>query len=303
MRRLRQLQEPPHRLRLRRRRPHLQRRQNNAAVKRRIRNKKKDGIPPKKVGLARAISKLGYCSRSRAAELIAAGRVKWNGVVRRDPETPVHLGKDRIEIDGQLLAETAKIYLALNKPRGVVTTASDEKGRETVYGYLPADLSWLAPVGRLDKASEGLLLLTNDSEWAAKITAPETHLDKTYHVQIGAIADEALLQNLRNGIRASDGEFLRVKNVRMLRSGGQNSWLEIVLDEGKNRHIRRILEALKIQVLRLVRGAIRPLALRDLPEGAKRALESEEKQALDRAMQKRNHNLLLSLVDENYFDL
>src|SRR5881296_2925614 len=135
MRRLRQLQEPPHRLRLRRRRPHLQLRQNNAAVKRRIRNKKKDGIPPKKVGLARAISKLGYCSRSRAAQLIAASRVRWNGAVRRDPETPVHLGKDRIEIDSQPVAKSSTIYLALNKPRGVVTTASDEKRRDTVYSF------------------------------------------------------------------------------------------------------------------------------------------------------------------------
>lgn len=253
-------------------------------MKSRIRNKKAQGASLKKVGLARALSKLGYCSRSRAAELIAAGRVKWNGMARRDPETPVHLGKDRIEIDGQPLAAPSKIYLALNKPRGVVTTAADERGRETVYEYLPADLPWLAPVGRLDKASEGLLLLTNDSEWAAHITAPETHLDKTYHVQIGAIADEALLQNLRTGIHASDDEYLRAKSVRMLRGGEHNSWLEIVLDEGKNRHIRRMLEELKIEVLRLVRVAIGPLALGNLPKGTTRALEPEEKQALDRAM-------------------
>ncbi len=253
-------------------------------MKSRIRNKKAQGASLKKVGLARALSKLGYCSRSRAAELIAAGRVKWNGMARRDPETPVHLGKDRIEIDGQPLAAPSKIYLALNKPRGVVTTAADERGRETVYEYLPADLPWLAPVGRLDKASEGLLLLTNDSEWAAHITAPETHLDKTYHVQIGAIADEALLQKLRIGIHASDGEYLRAKSVRMLRGGEHNSWLEIVLDEGKNRHIRRMLEELKIEVLRLVRVAIGPLALGNLPKGTTRALEPEEKQALDRAM-------------------
>jgi len=136
----------------------------------------------------------------------------------------------------------------------------------------------------LDKASEGLLLLTNDSEWAARITAPETHLDKTYHVQIGGIADETLLQKMCSGIRASDGEVLRVKNVRILRGGEQNSWLEIALDEGKNRHIRRMLEALKIEVLRLVRVAIGPLALGDLPKGATRALKLEEKQALDRAM-------------------
>jgi 23S rRNA pseudouridine2605 synthase len=128
------------------------------------------------------------------------------------------------------------------------------------------------------------LLLTNDSEWAARITAPETHLDKTYHVQIDAIAEESLLQQLRNGIRASDGEFLRVKSVRVLRGGERNSWLEIILDEGKNRHIRRMLEKLKIEVLRLVRVAIGPLALGDLPKGATRALQEEEKQALDRAM-------------------
>ena len=257
-------------------------------MKGRIRNKRAQASQLKKVGLARALSKLGYCSRSRAAELIAAGRVKWNGAVRRDPETPVHLGKDRIEIDGQQAARSSTIYLALNKPRGVVTTAADEKGRETVYSLLPENLPWLAPVGRLDKASEGLLLLTNDSEWAARVTAPETHLDKTYHVQINSIADEILLETLRNGIRASDGEFLRVKTVRMLRQGEHNSWLEIILDEGKNRHIRRMLEHLKIEVLRLVRVAIGPLVLGDLAKGAARILDEKEKQALDRAMRPRN---------------
>ena len=198
----------------------------------------------KKVGLARALSKLGYCSRSRAAELIAAGRVKLNGTLPHDPETPVHIGKDRIEMDSQPVEGSSKIYLALNKPRGVVTTAADEKNRETAYAYLPEGLPWIAPVGRLDKASEGLLLLTNDSEWAARITAPETHLDKTYHVQISAIGDEKVLQSLRNGIRTSDGEFLRLKNVRVLRKGERHSWLEMVLDEGKNRHIRRMLAEL-----------------------------------------------------------
>ena len=242
----------------------------------------------KKVGLARALSKLGYCSRSRAAELIAAGRVKLNGTLRHDPETPVHIGKDRIEIDSQPVEGGSKIYLALNKPRGVVTTAADEKNRETAYAYLPEGLPWIAPVGRLDKASEGLLLLTNDSEWAARITAPETHLDKTYHVQISAIGDEKMLQSLRNGIRTSDGEFLRLKNVRMLRQGERHSWLEIVLDEGKNRHIRRMLAELKIEVLRLVRVAIGPLTLDDLSKGATRALEQGEKQALDRAMRTTN---------------
>jgi 23S rRNA pseudouridine2605 synthase len=239
---------------------------------------------PKKVGLARALSKLGYCSRSQAAELIRAGRVKLNGAVRRNQETPTHPGVDRIEVDGAPLAASGKIYVLLNKPRGVVTTASDEKGRETVYACLPKNLPWIAPVGRLDRASEGLLLLTNDSEWAARITSPETHLDKTYHVQIGAIGGDMLLDTLRNGIRTPANDFLRVKHARVLRQGERNSWLEIALDEGKNRQIRRLLEHLHVAVLRLVRVSIGPLALGDLPKGATRELTTEEKHSLDRAM-------------------
>jgi len=239
----------------------------------------------KRVGLARALSKLGYCSRSQATELIRAGRVKLNGAVRRDPETPTHPGKDRIEVDNAPLAASEKIYLVLNKPRGVVTSASDEKGRKTVYSYLPKNLPWLAPVGRLDKASEGLLLLTNDSEWAARITTPETNLDKTYHVQIGAIIEDSLLAKLREGIRTDDAGFLRVKDVRHLRRGERNSWLEIILDEGKNRQIRRMFEQMKIEVLRLVRVAIGPLTLGQLQKGSTRQVTSEEKKALDRAME------------------
>jgi 23S rRNA pseudouridine2605 synthase len=207
-----------------------------------------------------------------------------NGVVRRDTETPVRLGKDRIEVDGEQLNATAKIYLVLNKPRGIVTTASDEKGRDTVYSLLGAELPWVAPVGRLDKASEGLLLLTNDSGWGARVTAPETHLDKTYHVQIGRIADVALLETLKNGIRTKEGDTLRVKEASPLRQGERNSWLEIILDEGRNRHVRRMLESLNIEVLRLIRVAIGPLALGDLAKGAVRPLTSGEKLALDRTM-------------------
>ncbi len=243
-------------------------------------------VPSKKAALARALSKLGFCSRAQAAQLIRAGKVRLNGVVRRDPETPVGLGKDRIEIDGQQIKAAARIYLAMNKPRGIVTTASDEKGRDTVYTLLAAELPWVAPVGRLDKASEGLLLLTNDSEWAARVTAPETHLDKTYHVQIGKIADATLLETLKNGVCTKEGETLRVKGASLLRQGERNSWLEIILDEGKNRHIRRMLESLKIEVLRLIRVAIGPLVLGALAKGAVRHLKAEEKLTLDRAMKK-----------------
>jgi 23S rRNA pseudouridine2605 synthase len=243
----------------------------------------------RKIGLARALSKLGYCSRSQAAELIRAGRVRLNGSVRRDPETPTQLERDRITVDGQTIEARKKIYLMLNKPRGVVTTASDDKGRETVYGILRRDgesLPWVAPVGRLDKASEGLLLLTNDSEWGGRIAAPETHLEKTYHVQIGVVATTDLLQLLVNGVK-SDGELLRARGATVLRSGEKNSWLEITLDEGKNRQIRRMLETLAVEVLRLVRVAIGPLALGELAKGTFRALTKEEKQALDRALRAR----------------
>jgi 23S rRNA pseudouridine2605 synthase len=235
-------------------------------------------------GLARALSKLGYCSRSQAAELIRAGRVHLNGKLRRDPEQPVDLVRDRIEVDGAEVREQQKVHLMLNKPRGLVTTASDEKGRETVYSLLDSTLPWLGPVGRLDKASEGLLLLSNDSEWAARITAPETHLDKRYHVQIDTIANKKLLEAMRTGVTTSERDFLRAKEARVLRGGERNTWLEVVLDEGKNRHIRRMLEHFQIEVLRLIRVAIGPLALGELPKGKTRALTKPEKAALDAAI-------------------
>jgi 23S rRNA pseudouridine2605 synthase len=174
----------------------------------------------------------------------------------------------------------------MNKPRGVVTTASDEKGRETVYAALKAT-PWVAPVGRLDKASEGLLLLTNDSEWGARISAPETHLDKTYHVQVGTVVDEEFLQALIRGVKTKDGEVLRAKQARRLRAGEKNCWLEIVLDEGKNRQIRRMIEAMGVEVLRLVRVALGPLYLGDLARGERRSLTAAEKRMLDRAMRGR----------------
>jgi 23S rRNA pseudouridine2605 synthase len=215
--------------------------------------------------------------------LIRAGRVRWNGEVRRDPESPVHLETDRIEADGQPVTSAEKIYCMLNKPRGMVTTASDEKGRKTVYDLLDDDLPWLGPVGRLDKASEGLLLLTNDSEWSARILEPETHLDKIYHVQVNVVADEMLAESIVKGARV-DADLLRAKSARILRGGERNSWLEIVLDEGKNRQIRRLLTARGIEVLRLVRVAIGPLVLGELAKGSVRRLSSAEKKELDRAM-------------------
>jgi 23S rRNA pseudouridine2605 synthase len=241
---------------------------------------KKDG---RKVGVARALSKLGFCSRSQGFALVRQGRVRVNGVIRRDPQFPTHLESDTIAVDGKRLEPQAHVYLMMNKPRGVVTTASDEKGRETVYAYIEEDLPWVAPVGRLDKASEGLLLLTNDSEWGARIAAPEHHLEKTYHVQIAAKANPELLQSMTEGVATAVG-IMRVKRAAVLREGEKNTWLEIVLDEGKNRQIRRILEVRSLEVLRLVRVAIGPLPLGDLPKGKVRPLREDEKRALDIAV-------------------
>jgi 23S rRNA pseudouridine2605 synthase len=238
----------------------------------------------KRTGLARALSKLGYCSRTRGFDLIRSARVRVNGIIVRDPEAPVQLGKDKIEVDGNPVVARAHVYFMMNKPRGVVTTASDEEGRETVYGCLPKDVPWVGPVGRLDKASEGLLLLTNDSLWAEKVLAPAAHLDKIYHVQIAAVADETILKAITRGVRTVDGDLLQVKRAALLRHGTKNSWVEVVLDEGKNRQIRRIFEGLGVPVLRLVRVAIGPLELGLLKKGEARALTSEEKLRVDHAL-------------------
>jgi len=217
--------------------------------------------------VARALSKLGYCSRSRARELIASGRVRVQGKPVLDPEQPVWSDKTAIDVDGRPVRASKKIYMMVNKPRGLVTSAADEKGRATVYSLLSDDLPWVAPVGRLDKASEGLLLMTNDSEWAARIASPEEGVNKTYHVQIGAVATPELLQKIQRGMRELTGEMLRVKRVSVVRSGVRNSWLEIVLDEGKKRQIRRIMRGLGIEVLRLIRIGIGPIRLGDLAKG------------------------------------
>ena len=238
-------------------------------------------------GLARVISKMGIASRTEAARWIAAGRVAVNGRVQLDPDFPTVQGSDRIALDGNAIGAETRVYLMLNKPRGLVTTADDERGRDTVYRCLDdPSLPWLMPVGRLDKASEGLLLFCNDPEWAARITDPASGPDKTYHVQIDRIPDEALLARLVVGIDC-DGERLSAvsnsgagKSATLLRHGAKNAWLEIVLDEGRNRQIRRLLAAQKIGVLRLLRVAIGSLQLGDLAKGCWRKLSDAEVSSL-----------------------
>lgn len=229
----------------------------------------------RRVGLARALSKRGICSRSAATALILAGRVRLDGRIMRDPEAPTR-SDSLITIDGEPIAHSSPLYVMLNKPRGLVTSAQDERGRDTVYEcFRDSQLPWLGPVGRLDQASEGLLLFTNDTAWAAALMDPPSHIPRVYHVQVEGIPDEATLQRLRAGI-TSDGEMLRARAVSLLRTGVRNAWLAFELEEGRNRQLRRMCVACGHPVLRLVRVAIGSLTLGPLAKGAWRILSTEE---------------------------
>ena len=232
-------------------------------------------------GIARVLSKRGLASRTEAARWVREGRVVVDGRRVVDPEHPTR-SNAQIEVDGENFDAVARVYLALNKPRGLITTASDEKQRATIYDCLrDLHLPWVAAVGRLDQASEGLLLLCNDSVWAAGITAPESHLHKTYHVQVDKLPTADEMSTLTEGVVVETGQApWAARSAQLLRSGGKTAWLEIVLDEGRNRQIRRMLQALDMAVLRLVRVAIGPVQLGTLPKGEVRVLSVNEVEAL-----------------------
>ena len=243
------------------------------------------------VSVARGLSKLGICSRAEGERLIAAGRVTIDNEVVRDVALRIRPETAIIAIDGVRVGRVERVYLAMNKSRGLVTTRHDPQGRATIYSCLTDDtLPFVSPVGRLDKASEGLLLLTNDTRWSAQLLDPASHVDKTYHVQVRGLVDQAVVDRIAAGIvEPSSGERLDVKMVSLLRVGSRSSaWLEIVLDEGKNRHIRRLLDALGIEVLRLVRISIGPLALGTLVKGAWRHLTADEVRLLGAHVPTRN---------------
>jgi 23S rRNA pseudouridine2605 synthase len=234
------------------------------------------------VSLARALSKLGWCSRAEARPLIAAGRVSVNGVVVRDPEERVDVRRARIAVDGRTVRAAKQVYLMLNKPRGWVVTTDDERDRSTVYELLPDNLPRTVAVGRLDLESEGLLLFTNDTRWADRITDPSRHMDKTYHVQLPAMPDDATLERMRAGVDVGRGEVMAMKAVTPLKTKRRDGhWIEVVLDEGRNRQIRRILDACGFaDVLALRRVAIGDVMLGDLGPGLWRLLEPAEVERL-----------------------
>jgi 23S rRNA pseudouridine2605 synthase len=228
-----------------------------------------------KIELERLISKRGLLSRKEAALAILKGSVKVNGLICKIPLTYVD-SRCIIEIAGTVAIEQKKHYLIMNKPKGLIVTRSDEKNRTTVYECLK---DWTGPlvqaVGRLDQASEGLLLFTNDHVWANKLMDPKTHVKKIYHVQASPTPSSETLEKLSNGIMLEGKKTLPAK-FSLIRSGEKNGWIEVELYEGRNRQIRNMLASENSEVLRLVRIQIGPLQLGELTKGEWRELSSDE---------------------------
>ncbi|MCC6979812.1 MAG: rRNA pseudouridine synthase [Candidatus Melainabacteria bacterium] len=230
---------------------------------------------PEKLRLNRAIAATGICSRRDADELIKDGRVSVNGAITANLSMQVDPLEDRITVDGKPLYKKSLEYVVMYKPKGVVTTCDDEQGRRTVIDLLPPDLRHLKPVGRLDRDSEGMIILTNDGSLAQTLTHPSHHIDKAYRVTVtGSIADSAL-KALQDGVRLSEGMTQRAK-IRSLRRSGNLSTFVIVIREGRNRQIRRMCAKVGYNVLRLVRERIGALQLNLKEPGDWRYLSASE---------------------------
>lgn len=227
--------------------------------------------------LPRVLSKLGFCSRRDAERLVAAGRVTVNGVVRREVLCEVHPTRDAIAVDGEAIRKAAALHLKMNKPLGVVTTMKDPEGRKTVAELIPPKWRGAMPVGRLDQDSTGLLLLTNDHSLGHRITGPDHHVAKTYQVELGGHPDDDDFAPIRTGIELfGERERCRPAQVRLLERRKFSTLVEVVLDEGKFRQIRRSMKALGLRVKALHRIRIGAIELGDLAPGAVVELTREE---------------------------
>jgi 23S rRNA pseudouridine2605 synthase len=227
--------------------------------------------------LDRVLSRFGLASRTEAREKILSGQVKVNGCMVRDPDRWTDPRADIIHIGGKRLRQARKVYLLFYKPKGVITSHGDPDGRKTVYDCLGREVPWVTPVGRLDKDTSGLLLLTNDTDFANYITDPASQVPKTYLVKANMLVSDEVLAQLAGGIELKRDDWARPQSVRRVEDRGKYSWLEIVLTEGKNREVRRLLEAVGLATLKLVRTRIGPCTMEGLQVGKWRDLLPSER--------------------------
>jgi pseudouridine synthase len=225
--------------------------------------------------LERVLSKAGVGSRTDARAWVAQGRVKVNGKITRDPDLWIDMHRDRVRLDDKPLEPRARVYVLLYKPPGYLTTYNDPKGRPTVYDLVAAVGTFVSPVGRLDLDTSGLLLMTNDTQFAERVTNPVSHVPKTYLVKASTVLTDSQLQTLRDGIELADG-MTRPAIVRRVRDSSKYTHLEVTLTEGRNRQVRRMIEALGARVLKLVRIRIGPISIGPLPIGKWRLLTRRE---------------------------
>jgi pseudouridine synthase len=225
--------------------------------------------------LDRVFSKAGKGSRTEARSWIGAGRVRVNGKVVQNPDHWVDVERDRVTLDGKSLKPEAKTYILLYKPKGYVTSHGDPDGRPTVYDLVHDAGRWLSPVGRLDLETSGLLIMTNDTQFAERVTNPEHKVPKTYQVKASTRLTDEQIGRLRHGVELSDGPT-RPALVQRLRDSEKYTFLEMTITEGRNRQVRRMLEAVDSKVLKLVRTAIGGVRIGDLPIGKWRRLTPEE---------------------------
>lgn len=226
--------------------------------------------------LDRALSRAGIASRTEAARIITAGRVRVAGQVVRDPNVWVEPARQVIELDGKSLQRRSPLYLALHKPVGYITSHGDPEGRSTIYQLLGEAAPWVFPVGRLDRDTSGLLLLTNDSAFAERVTNPAQKVAKTYRVKVRPELKETALQRLRDGLEIGRGERTAAARAALLRTNARFCWIELEIAEGKNRQVRRMIEALGHRVERLVRVRIGGLELGTMRPGEVRAIKPGE---------------------------
>jgi 23S rRNA pseudouridine2605 synthase len=229
--------------------------------------------------LERVLSKAGLGSRTDARSWIAARRVRVNNKTIENPDHWIDLGKDRVTLDGKPLRPKAKLYILLYKPKGYLTTYRDPEGRPTVYDLTSEVGAWLSPVGRLDLDTSGLLIMTNDTDFAERMTNPDYHVPKTYELKASTLLSDEKLDQLRRGVELSDGRT-RPATVKRLRDSAKYTHLEVTLTEGRNRQVRRMIEAVDSKVLKLVRTAIGTIRIGELPIGKWRFLTAEEVRVL-----------------------